>query len=68
MATPWKSRRKATIDWRSWLTEEEAAIVDRYYEADAVRRELSPQLAAIRNRAINRAKYRLAKQATGRKR
>jgi hypothetical protein len=54
----WKSKRKATIDWRAYLTKEEAATVARYDAVNVERASLSAQMMLIRNRAINRAKYR----------
>ena len=59
----WKSKRKATIDWRSCLTKEEAATVARYDAVNAERLTLSAQVILIRNRAINRFKYQAKSDA-----
>jgi hypothetical protein len=63
----WKSKRKANIDWRSFLTKEEAAIVARVDALDAERDKLSAEMQLIRNRAINRAKYEARSEGAKRK-
>lgn len=51
-------RKKAKLDWRSVLTPEERATVDAADKAKAVWEKLVADRAFIRNRAIQRAKYR----------
>ena len=53
----WKPKRQARLDWRSYLTAEEAAIVARYDAAEAARAELAKDMQMIRNRAIQRVRY-----------